>query len=68
MQFLLVVTDRSGLGISWDEEIPPVYENIPDPPPSYGTIRVDESTALDAFGHPLYPPMYQQQPTTYRQT
>ncbi|KAA8912878.1 hypothetical protein FN846DRAFT_897415 [Sphaerosporella brunnea] len=36
MQFKLVVTGRSGLGISWDEEAPPVYENVPAPPPEYG--------------------------------
>ncbi|PWW79503.1 hypothetical protein C7212DRAFT_169338 [Tuber magnatum] len=38
MQFHLPVTERSGLGISWDEETPPVYENIPASPPSYGTV------------------------------
>jgi hypothetical protein len=59
MQFLLVVTDRSGLGISWDEEIPPVYENIPASPPPYGTtMQIDEPTGLEAFGCPLYPPLY----------
>jgi hypothetical protein len=36
MQFKLVVTGRSGLGISWDEEAPPVYENVPASPPEYG--------------------------------
>lgn len=35
MQFRLTVSDRSGLGISWDEETPPVYENIPAAPPTY---------------------------------
>lgn len=42
MQFRLVVSDRSGLGISWDEEAPPMYENVPAAPPTYfiehGTI------------------------------
>lgn len=36
MQFRLVVTARSGLGISWDEEAPPVYADVPAPPPTYG--------------------------------
>jgi len=35
MQFKMVVTGRSGLGISWDEEAPPVYEDVPAAPPSY---------------------------------
>lgn len=36
MQFKLVVTGRSGLGISWDEEAPPVYDDVPASPPAYG--------------------------------
>lgn len=35
MQFTLLVTDRSGLGISWDEEMPPVYNDVPASPPGY---------------------------------
>jgi hypothetical protein len=38
MQFNLLVTERSGLGISWDEEMPPVYNDVPDSPPGYSTI------------------------------
>ncbi|EOD48520.1 Arrestin (or s-antigen) n-terminal domain protein [Neofusicoccum parvum] len=34
-QFNLVLTERAGLGISWDEEQPPMYEDIPDSPPTY---------------------------------
>lgn len=40
MQFALALTERSGLGISWDEEQPPVYEDVPDSPPGYA--RMDE--------------------------
>ncbi|KAI3406822.2 LDB19 [Candida oxycetoniae] len=28
MQFKLPVTERSGLGIAWDDEVPPTYEDI----------------------------------------
>lgn len=35
MQFALCVTAHSGLGISWDEEAPPMYEDIPQAPPGY---------------------------------
>lgn len=38
MHFNVVVTDRGGLGISWDEEQPPLYENVPGSPPRYGSI------------------------------
>lgn len=36
MHFNLTVTERAGLGISWDEEAPPTYENVPASPPGYG--------------------------------
>jgi hypothetical protein len=36
MQFNIVVAEREeGLGISWDEEPPPIYGNIPASPPIY---------------------------------
>ena len=34
-QFALIVTERAGLGISWDEEQPPMYEDVPASPPLY---------------------------------
>ncbi|KIX08533.1 protein LDB19 [Rhinocladiella mackenziei CBS 650.93] len=37
MQFGLLVTERAGMGISWDEEMPPVYEDVPASPPGYGS-------------------------------
>jgi len=55
MQFHLLVTERSGLGISWDEEIPPVYENIPASPPSYGTVlEVEGEEGVALFCPPVY--------------
>lgn len=35
MQFTVMVTERSGMGISWDEEQPPMYEDVPASPPMY---------------------------------
>lgn len=35
MQFAVMVTERSGMGISWDEEQPPMYEDVPPSPPLY---------------------------------
>lgn len=36
MHFNTTLTERAGLGISWDEEQPPLYENVPASPPAYG--------------------------------
>lgn len=39
MQFKLVATERCGMGISWDEEMPPMYEDVPGSPPGYTKIE-----------------------------
>lgn len=39
MHFNTIVTERSGMGISWDEEQPPLYEDIPGSPPHYPRSR-----------------------------
>ena len=35
MQFKVTLTERAGMGISWDEEMPPMYEDVPTSPPHY---------------------------------
>ncbi|KAL7274302.1 Endocytosis regulator [Rhizina undulata] len=52
MQFHLIVTSRSGMGISWDEEAPPVYENVPPSPPIYSTTITTIPEASEC------PPLY----------
>lgn len=47
MQFNLQVTERSGMGISWDEEMPPMYEDVPPSPPGYGKNNKNE----EEFAH-----------------
>lgn len=42
MQFTLVVTERSGMGISWDEEMPPMYEDVPVSPPGYRKMGIED--------------------------
>jgi arrestin-related trafficking adapter 1 len=37
MQFALNVTERAGMGIAWDEEMPPMYDDVPESPPGYGS-------------------------------
>jgi len=34
-QFNVVVTERAGMGIAWDDEQPPLYEDVPASPPAY---------------------------------
>ena len=55
MQFNLNVTDRAGLGISWDEEMPPVYEDVPDSPPGYRYADApgEECTITDYTGEDI---------------
>ncbi|KAJ5982382.1 hypothetical protein N7451_012482 [Penicillium sp. IBT 35674x] len=38
MKFQLHVTEHSGLGISWDNEIPPTYEVVPARAPAYSGL------------------------------
>ncbi|KAL4968880.1 alpha-arrestin [Aspergillus stella-maris] len=57
MQFNLHVTERSGLGISWDEEMPPVYEDVPASPPGY--TMLGSSVMEDYHGSPLATPDYE---------
>jgi hypothetical protein len=59
MQFHLHVTERSGLGISWDEEMPPVYEDVPASPPGY-TMLDGNSIMEDYSGSPLSLPDYEE--------
>ncbi|QIW94948.1 hypothetical protein AMS68_000466 [Peltaster fructicola] len=44
-QFNLVVTERLGMGISWDDEQPPMYEDVPDSPPHYA----NEETRIEDY-------------------
>jgi arrestin-related trafficking adapter 1 len=49
MHFNITVTERSGLGISWDEEQPPLYENVPASPPTYGNSELYEGDAIPNY-------------------
>ena len=50
MQFHLLMTERAGMGISWDEEAPPVYEDVPASPPSYTGMTDYDITELSEVG------------------
>lgn len=46
-QFHLILTERAGLGISWDEEQPPVYEDVPASPPTYLQVEDYDISQLE---------------------
>ncbi|KLJ09416.1 hypothetical protein EMPG_15186 [Blastomyces silverae] len=60
MVFPLHVTERGGLGISWDEEMPPVYDDVPASPPGYVMPDRASSTVEDYTGSPLPLPDYEE--------
>src|SRR5262249_3884829 len=60
MLFHLNVTERSGQGISWDEEMPPVYGDVPASPPGYDLGDGGSSTMEDYRGSPLALPEYEE--------
>ena len=45
---MLILTERSGMGISWDEEMPPMYEDVPASPPGYALAYME-----DFIGEPI---------------
>jgi len=58
MHFAAVVPARGGLGVSWDNEMPPIYQDVPPSPPKY---PVDKSSVApgspDAVGEVLDMPV-----------
>ncbi|KAI0405653.1 hypothetical protein F4802DRAFT_614511 [Xylaria palmicola] len=44
MNFGVVVTDRGGLGVSWDNEAPPIYQDVPPSPPSYDRAVIEHGS------------------------
>ncbi|TKA29148.1 hypothetical protein B0A50_03658 [Salinomyces thailandicus] len=50
-QFNLNVTSRAGMGISWDDEMPPMYEDVPASPPQY---QNDRTSVMEYQGDDLH--------------
>ncbi|KAK1832220.1 hypothetical protein QBC39DRAFT_329989 [Podospora conica] len=40
MHFGTILTERGGIGISWDNEAPPIYQDVPPSPPAYSHATV----------------------------
>lgn len=47
MTFNLLMTARMGLGISWDEEQPPMYSDVPASPPHYTQMEDYDGDSID---------------------
>jgi len=56
MQFALPVVDRPGLGISWEDEVPPMYADIPLSPPQYNEVA--DLPALEEYNGLVFSPSF----------
>ncbi|KAI0436051.1 hypothetical protein F4803DRAFT_253338 [Xylaria telfairii] len=54
MNFGVVITDRGGLGVSWDNEAPPIYQDVPPSPPSYSRAVI-QSGSVEEISLPSSP-------------
>jgi hypothetical protein len=43
MHYAVTMTDYAGLGVSWDNEAPPVYQDVPPSPPGYPRPQLEMS-------------------------
>ncbi|KAI1121365.1 hypothetical protein F5Y10DRAFT_102621 [Nemania abortiva] len=56
MNFGVVLTDRGGLGVSWDNEAPPIYQDVPPSPPSYARSMIQHGSVEElSLPAPEYP-------------
>ncbi|KAL6942053.1 hypothetical protein ACO0QE_003217 [Hanseniaspora vineae] len=54
MQFRITFTERSGIGIPWDDEVPPTYQDIKYlSPPSYDVAMSPVMSNEITFNHPI---------------
>lgn len=55
MNFGVIVTDRGGLGVSWDNEAPPIYQDVPPSPPSYASCAMIQHGSVEELSLPSLP-------------
>ncbi|KAI1164111.1 hypothetical protein F5B18DRAFT_287621 [Nemania serpens] len=55
MNFGVIVTDRGGLGVSWDNEAPPIYQDVPPSPPSYASCAMIQHGSVEELSLPSPP-------------
>ncbi|KAL2261524.1 hypothetical protein VTK26DRAFT_3990 [Humicola hyalothermophila] len=56
MHFGTVLTERAGIGISWDNEAPPIYQDVPPSPPAYSLETVIGDNSIAEVLEPLDSP------------
>ncbi len=51
MHFNTILTQHAGIGISWDNEAPPIYQDVPPSPPTYSqaTMLLAEPSISEAI-------------------
>ena len=55
MHFSSILTERGGIGISWDNEAPPIYQDVPPSPPAYSQVFTHNGVecSIDEMIEPL---------------
>ncbi|CAK7219023.1 Endocytosis regulator [Sporothrix bragantina] len=53
MHFTDILTQRGGIGVSWDNEAPPIYQDVPPSPPSYNEEILGGQDAISEHIEPL---------------
>ncbi|CAK7564083.1 MAG: Endocytosis regulator [Sporothrix epigloea] len=56
MHFTDILTQRGGIGVSWDNEAPPIYQDVPPSPPSYNEEILGSQDAISEHIEPLDAP------------
>ncbi|CAK7272642.1 Endocytosis regulator [Sporothrix epigloea] len=53
MHFTDILTQRGGIGVSWDNEAPPIYQDVPPSPPSYNEEILGSEDGISEHIEPL---------------
>ncbi|CAK7222075.1 Endocytosis regulator [Sporothrix curviconia] len=53
MHFTDILTQRGGIGVSWDNEAPPIYQDVPPSPPSYNEEILGDQDSISEHIEPL---------------
>ena len=54
MRFKVNLTEKPGSSVAWDDEAPPMYDEVPPSPPRYEDDESDAGGADDEDPEPIY--------------
>ncbi|TVY24800.1 Uncharacterized protein LHYA1_G006821 [Lachnellula hyalina] len=57
MHFNVILSERSGMGLSWDLEQPPLYQDVPTSPPGYRNADLSDYTGPPLPDYEGLPPL-----------